>query len=139
MPPADGKFSSLPNPQCPIKISDGEKTGEKKKRREHSEKSLGCQNIHQQNETQCGHLTLSTFVLYCQNKAEMFQLRIWTINQRASLGKLLLSMEKSYLDTYRDETHLHPSKAFIKAFLCTCAIFFPTSQYLTAGGKEKKK
>lgn len=63
MPPADGKFSSLlstlPAP-CPIKISYKEK-------KDHSEKSLGCQNIHQQNEKQCGHLKLSTFVLYCQN------------------------------------------------------------------------
>lgn len=86
--------------------------GEKKlKKGDHSDKSLGCQNIQQQNEKQCGRLTLSTFVLTAKSKTEMFQFRIWTINQTASFGKFLLSTKRSYLDTYGDETHI-----FLRSF-----------------------
>lgn len=129
MPLADGKFSSLPTPQCPIKISD-------RKKKDHSDKSLDCQNIHQQNEKQCGHLMLNTFVLTAKTKTEMFQFRIWTINQTASLEKFLLSTKKSYLDTYGDETHLHFSEVFIKALFAH--VLFFSLQYLTAGGNRKK-
>lgn len=94
------------------------------KKIDHNDKSLGCQNIHQQNEKQCGHLTLSTFVLTAKTKTEMFQCRVWTINQTASLGKFLLSTKKSYFDTYGDETHLHFSEVFIKA-LFAHVLFFP--------------
>lgn len=66
---------------------------------------------------------LSTFVLTAKTKTEMFQFRIWTINQTASLGKFL-STKKSYLDTYREETHLHSSEVFIKALLAH-VLFFP--------------
>lgn len=38
------------------------------------------------------HLALLFFI--ARTEAEMFQFRIWTINQTASLGKLLLSTEK---------------------------------------------
>lgn len=86
--------------------------------------SLGCQNIHHQNEKQCGHLILSTFVLTAKTKTEMFQFRMWTINQAASLGKFLLSTKKRYLDTYRDETHLYFSKVLIKAVFAH-VLFFP--------------
>lgn len=81
------------------------------------------------------HLALLFFT--ARTKAEMFQFRIWTINQTARLGKLLLSTEKSYLDTYSDETHLIPPKLLLRLFFAL-VLFFPTSQYLTAGGKGKK-
>lgn len=62
MAPADGMFSSLPIPQCPIKISD--------RKKEITARSLGCQNIYQQNEKQCGHLSYAQdFCSSCQKEA----------------------------------------------------------------------
>lgn len=66
------------------------------------------------------HLALLFFT--ARTKAEMFQFRIWTINQTASLGKLL-STEKSYLDTYRDETHLIPLKLLLRLFFALVLFF----------------
>lgn len=128
---------SPPPPQCPIKISDG---GEKKRKKEEESIARNLSAVKtsiskMKHNVDTSHSALLFFT--ARTKAEMFQFRIWTINQTGSLGKLLLSTEKSYLDTYGDETHLPPSEAFIKAFLCTCAIFSPPHNISRQVGRGK--